>query len=234
MTAAQIKEFELLLEDADISDSEHAFTSIFEKLKSMPDSAMTFYFRGLVCYMHPDREEFRLLQAEAEFNKALKAAPELHIAKMQLAYVLFDLGAYGKALNRLNNVFNNGETIGSLLQQDRYWRVVNLLELVAVCQLNLGRWTVFQPHYQNWKVAYYRFIRTDDFYFPKELVVHTAHFLSIHGERLSETSERFFQSVSLDLIGLIRGGEGFEQVYAKELEVLKNWKGEHTLKKLLM
>lgn len=223
-----IRQIELELEEAEMNGSEAAFDTVYAKLKAMPPSAEVSYYLGLTCYMHPDREAFRLLQASAHFQNALKENPELHDAALQLGYVHFDSGAYAKALAFFGKVLGNRKAIDILAREGRHWRIVNLLELVAVCQLRLGRWNVFQQHYKNWKVEYYRFIRTDDFYFPKELVMHTADFLHANGERLSAENERFFQMVSLDLIGLIRGGEGFDSIYTAELNMLRNWKGQHS------
>lgn len=233
MTKAQQKEIELALEAAEMSDSGEAFEALFARLRDMPESAQTNYYMGLCCYLNPDREEFRLLQAQQQFQEALKADPGLTDAILYLGHIHYDLHEYGRALNHFNQILNHEKAVDAIIDQGRLWRLVNLFELVAVSALELGRRTSFHEFYFQWKIFYYQSIRqADNFYFPKELVVHIASYLKAHGDSLSIENERLFQAVSLDLMGLIRGGDGFEEIYRKEYETLKNWKGQHTSNKI--
>lgn len=233
MTKAQQKEIELALEAAEMSDSGEAFEALFARLRDMPESAQTNYYMGLCCYLNPDREEFRLLQAEELMQSALGTDPSLTDAALHLGYIHFDLSNYGRALSRFDKIIGNKKELAAVVGPDKYWRLANLFELTAVCALELDRRTPFHTYYFNWKVVYYQTIKNaEEFYFPKEMVMHTAAFLRLRGDSLSEENELFFQTVSLDLMGLIRGGEGFMKIYNKEYETLKNWKGQHTSNKI--
>lgn len=229
MKKADITHIEKLLMEADSHNNSEGYDSVYSLLENLAtkysDDFLLYYYKGLVCYSNPDVEEFRTKWAIKHFENSLKLEPNYLMTKIYLAHCHYDLGEYGKALVIFKDILSKKENWDILFKNDQSWRVVNLAEMVAVCNLKLGRLAKFRDYYMPWKDLYYLNIRKDNFYFPESLVVETSVFLKAKGDSMSEENIASFRKISLDLIGIIKGGDGFEEIYAEELKNLKNWDG---------
>ena len=229
MKKTEISQIEKLIREADFENKSEAYSSIFDKLKEFdskyPSDYLLDYYKGLVCYLNPDVEDFRTKMALKYFEKAFHGNPKYFMTQIYLGFCYFDLGEFGKALNNFKEVLSKKENWDALSKNHQTWRLVNLAEMVAVCNLKLGRISKFSLYYMPWKDLFYIYSRKKDFYFPESLVIETANFLKEKGDSMSDENIGFFRKVSLDLIGIIKGGNGFEEIYSKELKNLKNWDG---------
>jgi len=214
--------------EASLDENPSEYEKVYEYLKEIAPSSEAEYFKGLVCYLNPDKEEFRIRQAINHFQDALGSNPDYLDAKLHLAYALFDIQEFSKAMALFLSLLYDQAALNTMVSNDQMWKVVNIMEVVSVCLLRLGRWSQFHGFYEKWKELYHTnlMVSKDNFYFPRDLVMETASFLKDKGDELSFDNVRYFKKVSFDLITLIKGGEGFEKVYSKELENLRNWNGQ--------
>lgn len=230
MKESVITYIESKVQEADFKNTSEAYSAIYSELQSLdlkyPSNYILEYYKGLVCYSNPDTEEnFRLKMAIKHFEKSLKINSKKIMSKVYLGYCYFDLGEYGNSQNNFKEVLSKKENWKLFEKNEQMWRVVNMTELISVCNLKMGWLTKFQDFYTTWKVLYYLHIRQDNFYFPESLVIETSNYLKVKGDTMSTENIASFRKISLDLIGIIKGGDGFEEIYSEELKNLKNWDG---------
>lgn len=227
MTKKDLTHIELLIADADVSNDYSAVMTMLKNWeKKYCDDHLLNYYKGLVCYLDPDTEEFRLNWAIDYFKKTLAQEPTHLMSQIFLAYSYFDLKNYKVALQHFQQIMGNLKNWDILKKNQQVWRLCQMAELITVCCLKLNTLPKYKKYYRAWKDLFYQFSRKDDFYFPKDLVMETATFLKRHGDDLPDDLTTFFRGLSLDLIGIIKGGDGFEEIYSKELDHLRNWSGQ--------
>lgn len=227
MTKKDLTHIEQLIADADVSnDYSVALNQLKDWDEKYGDDFLLNYYKGLICYLDPDTEEFRLKWAKDFFKKALNQEPTHLMSQIFLAYTYFDLENYKSALQHFQQVLGNSKNWDVLKKNQQVWRLCQMAELITVCCLKLNTLSKYKKYYQAWKDLFYQFSRREDFYFPKDLVMETATFLKHRGEELDDNHTTFFRGLSLDLIGIIKAGDGFEKIYSKELDQLKNWSGQ--------
>lgn len=229
MKRSDIKHIEEQILEADYAGTSESYSQVFEHLKFLENKYQSDYllqyYKGLVCYLNPDVQLFRTEMAIQFLNKSLELNPENVMTRYYLGFCHYDLRDFNKSLLYFKDILSKKGNWDLLSKRHQTWRLVNLAEMVAVCYLNLGKLSKFEFYYMPWKDLYYINIRKDNFYFPESLVIETANYLHDHGDSLTAERIAFFRKVSLDLIGIIRGGNDFANIYSKELEYLKNWDG---------
>lgn len=234
MKKKDILHIEKLISEADFEGTPEIYNALFETLKGMeekyPNNFDLLYYQGLVCYQHPDIDEFRIKWALKFFNKVLELNPNHLFSKIYSGFCNYDLGHYSVALNLFKEILATKQNWIYFEENNQIWRLVNIAEMVAVCSLKIRHIAKFVNYYMPWKELYYLNSRDSDFYFPESLIVEVSIFLKNKGETLSHDNVAVFRKISLDLIGIIKGGDGFEEIYAEELKNLKNWDGHEQLK----
>ncbi len=229
MKDTDIKYIENLISEADFIGTSEAYSAVYDKLKvydeSYENNSSLEYYKGLVCYNNPDVEDFRTKWALVHFEKAIDLNREDVMPVIYKGYCLYDLKQYKNSLIAFKHVLSSNDNWIKLMDSNSYWRLVNIAEMIAVCNLKMTHITKFLEYYFPWKELYYLFSKGDDFYFPTTMVVEVSKFLKNKGKNMSNENIASFRKISLDLIGIIKGGDGFEEIYSEELKNLRDWDG---------